>query len=1127
MPAWAQYVATVQSGVTYPALTSATPIGLQAPAMTSPNDRGRADVPLGFSFPYFNKTYTTMTVTANGMLFLEPSTAANLTSDFGFNFAMPNVGAEPKAIIAPFWDDLDGKNGSSVVRRQAVFDASKGGTGIAIEWSNWSEAFGTYDLNFQVRLWPNGLIDFNYGNMIGTGGTPSVTCGIESPDGSRATQCHPCTQADGGNTTAACALADFPNDTQISFGPALGPDISVPRLQVDSIVPSGTDLQISTTIFLRNFGTVATGAFHYRLYLSADTIFQPGTDIELSPTPHPVASIPALGSFSESVTSSVPRPSSGTYYVLAVADSEGEVAESNELNNTAINGVPLTNGVDLVAEDIVGPPLGGPGDMVTNTVTFSNQGLDPAGSVKIRILLSIDTVLDVTDRVVYEGNINVAGGQNVSQPITYTLSGTVPAGDYYFILVVDPDNTIAELDETNNQKVSLARFTAMQADLIIESVRVLRTDAPYNPATVAFFGEPIRLEAVVKNQGGAAAPNVTVVFYLSDNETLNGITDPFIIDVPGLALPSGQSQTVTVTATVPTKAVDMTLLVAGPYFFFAAAVGVGLNETTTTNNFLKAPPMLVRTPAPDLVATLILGPPQIGAGEQMVVTRTFGNIGNRDAAGVRYRYYLSANTIITPGDVPLKIVTPAGLVDERVIGLPVGVHDTATEIVEVPASVQPATYYLGVLLDPELALDEVDHDNNGLAGQQIDVVDPGLMIDTVSLPDAVLGGQYSVELSGRGGDGVYHWSLSPGAGMPPGLMLSVDGVIAGVPTYEGAYAIGLRLTSGARVTDAVRVLRVVRPTASLFITTVDLPSPARMVDYEAHLAAAGGRAPYTWSLESGVLPLGLTLMPDGTLGGQAVQALGSRFPFSIRVRDSVGNTDLKPFVLVIVDATALIISTYALPAATVGTSYAADIEAQNAGMAPLSTPLEWTLAGGDLPDGLSLMKLDDKLLVSGTPKVAGIFPFIVEVVDARGKSDTANLVLEVRSPAIQVKGDVPDQVVPNQTVQVQFVVIGPVPDQVVWAVRDGVLPKGLSMDQSGLLQGTVAADADLGAYTFTVGPTADGRELTFASYSMEVVSKIASKQGCGCSGAGGLWMLALAAVLTRRPRPQRPPSSGS
>src|SRR5262245_13212323 len=151
----------------------------------------------------------------------------------------------------------------------------------------------------------------------------------------------------------------------------------------------------------------------------------------------------------------------------------------------------------------------------------------------------------------------------------------------------------------------------------------------------------------------------------------------------------------------------------------------------------------------------------------MRITRTLANTGNRPASGVKYRFYLSANTIVTSGDVALKIKTDTGLVDEEIIGLGAGFSHTAIETVEVPSNTQPATYYLGVLMDPETAVDEVTHDNNGLAGQQIEVVPPGLQIDTPTLPDAVLGRDYALQLYGRGGDGTYTWGLGPGAVMPP------------------------------------------------------------------------------------------------------------------------------------------------------------------------------------------------------------------------------------------------------------------------------------------------------------------------------------------------------------------------
>src|SRR4051812_12979173 len=90
VPASAQYSATTTQGVPYPALSTGVPVNLIAITGTA-NDRGRATIPIGFSFPYYNATYTQITVTANGMAFFEPSSAANVGADFGNNAPIPNV----------------------------------------------------------------------------------------------------------------------------------------------------------------------------------------------------------------------------------------------------------------------------------------------------------------------------------------------------------------------------------------------------------------------------------------------------------------------------------------------------------------------------------------------------------------------------------------------------------------------------------------------------------------------------------------------------------------------------------------------------------------------------------------------------------------------------------------------------------------------------------------------------------------------------------------------------------------------------------------------------------------------------------------------------------------------------
>lgn len=71
---------------------------------------------------------------------------------------------------------------------------------------------------------------------------------------------------------------------------------------------------------------------------------------------------------------------------------------------------------------------------------------------------------------------------------------------------------------------------------------------------------------------------------------------------------------------------------------------------------------------------------------------------------------------------------------------------------------------------------------------------------------------------------------------------------------------------------------------SLGITTSSLTNGWLNVGYNLTLLAAGGTLPHSWSITSGRLPAGLTLDPNGNLGGTPTEA--GRFPLTIRVTDS-------------------------------------------------------------------------------------------------------------------------------------------------------------------------------------------------------------------------------------------------
>ncbi|MDO7874588.1 T9SS type A sorting domain-containing protein [Hymenobacter sp. ASUV-10] len=109
------------------------------------DDAYSGTIPLGFSFVFDGSSYSECIVSSNGWLsFNMAAASSNLSND------LDNGNATERPRIAPFWDDLDGGNGSST--------ASYATTGTApnrvftFEWRNWERFFEPGTFSMQVQL---------------------------------------------------------------------------------------------------------------------------------------------------------------------------------------------------------------------------------------------------------------------------------------------------------------------------------------------------------------------------------------------------------------------------------------------------------------------------------------------------------------------------------------------------------------------------------------------------------------------------------------------------------------------------------------------------------------------------------------------------------------------------------------------------------------------------------------------------------------------------------------------------------------------------------------------------------------------------------------------------------------
>lgn len=165
----------------------------------------------------------------------------------------------------------------------------------------------------------------------------------------------------------------------------------------------------------------------------------------------------------------------------------------------------------------------------------------------------------------------------------------------------------------------------------------------------------------------------------------------------------------------------------------------------------------------------------------------------------------------------------------------------------------------------------------------LEIVAAPLEIPAFTFSDGVVGRHYEFFMPVDGPPPA--WTVSAGA-LPPGLMIFPVGhccsKLDGVPTEIGVFSFQLTLTRGAESASRDFTLTV-RPTP-LTVVTTSLPDGQASTPYQVFLVADGGTAPYTWTLDAGTLPAGVTLSAAGELSGPP--GASGTFEFTVRATDS-------------------------------------------------------------------------------------------------------------------------------------------------------------------------------------------------------------------------------------------------
>ncbi|MBJ6618322.1 CARDB domain-containing protein [Streptomyces sp. DHE17-7] len=194
-------------------------------------------------------------------------------------------------------------------------------------------------------------------------------------------------------------------------------------------------------------------------------------------------------------------------------------------------------------------------DEITVNATVRNAGTARSAA----------TTTEVTVEGVTAGSAEVPALDPGGTAEVEVATGTHAAGDYAVAAVVDPRNTVAELDDSNNSRTASGRLVVDRAPGPDLEVRSITTD-PADPAV----GAPVSFTVAVHNRGTGAVAAGSVTRLQAGTTTLDGTTGQ---------VPAGATVNVPISGTWKATSGGATLTAT------ADATGV-VTETNENNNVL-------------------------------------------------------------------------------------------------------------------------------------------------------------------------------------------------------------------------------------------------------------------------------------------------------------------------------------------------------------------------------------------------------------------------------------------------------------------------------------------------------------------------------------------------------------
>ena len=557
---------------------------------------------------------------------------------------------------------------------------------------------------------------------------------------------------------------------------------------------SGDQIVISSTAI--NNGTSIVAAGHeVGLFLSSDTTYDVN-DIYLGswmPT-----DLNAQESQSQDVTITIPITTlAGDYHVIAFADYNYNVIESDETNNVLASSatIKVTTDVDFTVTSIssFSNTIDAGGTLVFSTAVLNSGDSMAAPGHEVGLYLSSDTTIDSNDIKVGSWSVPwyLPSGEEQGDNVLVTIPAGTAGGEYYIGAIADDGNAVTETDETNNSLSSINLIS------VTRDVDFSVTGLSSNISNVS-VGESLTLTSTVTNTGISAVESGTAVgFYLSSDGIIDVANDTYLGSwAISQAISSGATETSSNVFVVPET------MTAGDYYIGAI---VDFNdfvaESNENNNIYLDSQINVMAGNVDLTLSNLNAPASASPGSTISVTYTVTNAGTESLSQwwwAPQAVFLSTDATIEPYSSDVQLLSSPTYHGD----LPPGSSLNRNLSVTIPADQTPGTYYIGVYVDDWLYIPESNENNNVMALPiEVGAVQEYNLTTTAvstSVANVAVGENISISSTVQNtGESLIT------SGKTVGLYLSSDNVIDISDTQIGSWSTTLSLASGSSESSTI------------------------------------------------------------------------------------------------------------------------------------------------------------------------------------------------------------------------------------------------------------------------------------------------------------------------------------